>query len=221
VDEGAGAAGPPEAGDAKGTRRRRGEARRLLLRAARELFSARGYADTSTRELAERAGVSETLLFRYFGSKAELFREALAVPFVDFIGDFGERWRSGEMDSLDDESFARQFTGALYDLFRENRGLVLMLWADDLPRDEEWAAIGMAEIDRAMRELVKLGSEETVRRQGRAIPNHDLATRATLAMAAGMAVFGESFYGKRRPSRRAIVEELTQSSLHGRLHRGP
>ncbi|WP_158230786.1 TetR/AcrR family transcriptional regulator [Frankia sp. CcI49] len=210
---------PPSAESPKATRRRRGEPRRLLLAAARELFSTQGYAVISTREIAEHAGVSETLLFRHFGSKAGLFREALALPFVEFIQDFSHRWRSGEMDALDDESFARQLNGGLYDLFRQNRSLVLMLWADNLPRDDEWASIGMAEIDKAMRELVKIGSEETIRRQGKAMPRHDLATRATLAMVAGMAVFGESFYGKRRPSRRAIVEELTQTSMHGRLHR--
>ncbi len=214
------AAPPAEQQGPKATRRRRGEPRRLLLTAARELFSAQGYALTSTREIAESAGVSETLLFRHFGSKAALFREALALPFVEFIQDFSQRWRSGEMDDLDDESFARQLNGGLYDLFRQNRSLVLMLWADNLPRDDdEWASIGMAEIDKAMRQLVKLGHDETLRRQGKAIARHDLATRASLAMVAGMAVFGESFFGKRRPSRRAIIEEITQASMHGRLHR--
>jgi AcrR family transcriptional regulator len=211
------AAGSPSASSA--TRRRRGEPRRLLVTAARELFPARGYATTSTREIAERAGVSETLIFRNFGSKAALFREALALPFVEFIRDFSERWRSAEMDRLDDESFARELNGGLYDLFRENRSLVVMLWAHDTPRDDDWANTGMAEIDAAMRELVRWGNEETIRRQGQPIRRHDLATRATIAMIAGMAVFGESFYGKRRPSRTAIVEELTQASLHGRLHR--
>jgi hypothetical protein len=38
-------------------------------------------------------------------------------------------------------------------------------------------------------------------------------------MIAGMAVFGESFYGKRPPPKKDIVEELTQAVLHGHLHR--
>src|SRR5262245_43759319 len=99
ADEGAAADSPAESptespaqGGPRATRRRRGEPRRLLLTAGRELFSAQGYSVTSTREIAERAGVSETLLFRHFGSKAGLFREALALPFVEFIQDFSERW---------------------------------------------------------------------------------------------------------------------------------
>jgi hypothetical protein len=38
-------------------------------------------------------------------------------------------------------------------------------------------------------------------------------------MVAGMAVFGESFFGKRPPPKKDIVEELVQAVLHGHLHR--
>ena len=75
------------------------------------------------------------------------------------------------------------------------------------------------EINRELRVLVDIGTAEAIRRQGKALARQDLATRSTLAMTAGMAVFGESFYGKRRPPRKDIVEELTQAVLHGRLHR--
>jgi len=47
----------------------------------------------------------------------------------------------------------------------------------------------------------------------------DLAAQSTVAMVAGMAAFGSGFFGARRPSRDAIVDELTQAALHGFLHR--
>ena len=72
-----------EAKVAKATRRPRGEPRRLLLDAARDLFARQDYRATTTREIAQAAGVAEHLLFRHFGSKAALFREALVVPFSD------------------------------------------------------------------------------------------------------------------------------------------
>ena len=40
-----------------------------ILRAASELFGERGYKATTTRVIAERAGVNEVTLFRRFGSK--------------------------------------------------------------------------------------------------------------------------------------------------------
>jgi AcrR family transcriptional regulator len=207
-------------GDKKATRRRRGEPRRLLLEAARDLFSAQGYSGTSTREIAERAGVSETLMFRYFGSKVGLFREALVSPFVEFVEDFNAKWQAGSNADLDEEELSRRFIGDLFDLFRKNRGLVVMLWAADAQSGSELAEAGVFdEINEELRVLVEIGTAESVRRQGRALGRQDLATRSTLAMVAGMAVFGESFYGKKPPARKDIVEELTQAVLHGHLHR--
>lgn len=51
--------------------------RRALLDAARELFSCDGYDATTVRAVAERAGVNQALLFRYFGNKEGLFAEAI------------------------------------------------------------------------------------------------------------------------------------------------
>jgi AcrR family transcriptional regulator len=206
-------------GEVRATRRRRGEPRRLLLESGRELFSRQGYASTSTREIADHAGVSETLMFRYFRSKAGLFREALVVPFVQYVETLNAKWKSGELDQLGDEDFARQLVGDLFDLFRANRGLVVMLWAADGQSARDLAETGIFEIERELNVLVKLGQVETVRRQNHPLDRHDLATRSMLAMVAGMAVFGKAFYGKRPPSRNAIVEELTQAVLYGRMYR--
>jgi hypothetical protein len=49
--------------------------------------------------------------------------------------------------------------------------------------------------------------------------NHDLVARSTVAMVAGMAAFGATFFGGKRPPREAIVNELVQATLHGFLHR--
>ncbi|GAA2354531.1 TetR/AcrR family transcriptional regulator [Saccharopolyspora halophila] len=49
-----------------------------LLQAASELFSERGFSATTVRDVATRAGVNQALLFRYFGSKSELFASVLA-----------------------------------------------------------------------------------------------------------------------------------------------
>ncbi|HEY4440946.1 MAG TPA: helix-turn-helix domain-containing protein [Candidatus Elarobacter sp.] len=48
------------------------ETRARILAAARDLFETRGTRGTTTREVAERAGVNEATLFRHFGSKSAL-----------------------------------------------------------------------------------------------------------------------------------------------------
>jgi len=44
---------------------------------ATELFAEKGYAATSTREICQRAGITKPVLYYYFGSKEQLFRELI------------------------------------------------------------------------------------------------------------------------------------------------
>ncbi|NUP27283.1 MAG: TetR/AcrR family transcriptional regulator, partial [Nocardia sp.] len=52
---------------------RRVRTRRQILDAARELFAARGYVETTIRAIAARAGVDPALVMQHFGSKGALF----------------------------------------------------------------------------------------------------------------------------------------------------
>jgi TetR/AcrR family transcriptional regulator, regulator of cefoperazone and chloramphenicol sensitivity len=55
-------------------------ARARLLHAGLRLFSAQGYAKTSTRELAEAASVNVASISYYFGDKAGLYRAVFEEP---------------------------------------------------------------------------------------------------------------------------------------------
>ena len=52
---------------------RTAETRRVLLRAAREVFAERGFAEASVADVVERAGSSVGSLYHHFGGKTELF----------------------------------------------------------------------------------------------------------------------------------------------------
>src|SRR5688500_9454039 len=55
-----------------------GEDRRLqLLAVAVSLFSKRGFRGTTTKEIAQAAGVSEAMVFRHFATKGELYAAIL------------------------------------------------------------------------------------------------------------------------------------------------
>lgn len=54
-----------------------GDTRQAIVDAAIACFAARGYALTTNRDIAARAGVTSNLLYHYFGSKAAVFRAAL------------------------------------------------------------------------------------------------------------------------------------------------
>lgn len=203
---------------AKATRRPRGAPRRLLLDAARDLFARQDYRSTTTREIAEAADVTEHLLFRHFGTKAALFREALVLPFTNFLDEFRRTWRAVVPEETNEDEFTRQFVGQLYDLFVEHRGLVVTLLAADVLSEEEMADTGIADIRRALAVLGQISTEGKDIR-GLQSSEQDLAAYSTVAMIAGMAALRSVYFGTRQPSREAIVEELTQAILHGFLHR--
>ncbi len=58
----------PHAGAADLTRQR-------LIRTALELFTTRGYHDTTTAQIAKKAGIAEGTIYRHFASKQQLFNE--------------------------------------------------------------------------------------------------------------------------------------------------
>ena len=55
------------------------DTRAAILAAAREMFAAQGFAGTSVRAVATKAGVDAALVHHYFGTKDDLFLAALAI----------------------------------------------------------------------------------------------------------------------------------------------
>src|SRR5947209_14209033 len=53
--------------------------RRGIVDAAVPLFARKGFARTTTKEIAEAAQVSEALVFKHFPSKAALYEEIIAA----------------------------------------------------------------------------------------------------------------------------------------------
>jgi AcrR family transcriptional regulator len=69
---------PPPASLAAGGARMSAEDRKLqILRVAVSLFSQKGFGGTTTREIAQAAGVSEAMVFRHFATKQELYSAIL------------------------------------------------------------------------------------------------------------------------------------------------
>jgi AcrR family transcriptional regulator len=68
-------------------RRDRAATRSALLEAARRRFAEQGFDGTSVREIAADAGVDATLIFRYFGSKRDLFAAAVRTEVPEGLGD--------------------------------------------------------------------------------------------------------------------------------------
>jgi AcrR family transcriptional regulator len=196
----------------------------LILEAARVLFAAKGFRGTSTREIAEAAGVAEILLFRNFGSKAELYSSAVVRPLREFF----ERWLESDPSErdktdtdTDTETQTREFVARLYRMVRENRRLIvsylgMSLFEPGMIRGLEHSRA----LDEALERLAADGGEHLAR-LGPSAPNARVWTRAVIGMVLSMGLFDDLRGGDRlgRPRSDEVIDEMTQLLLHGSLHR--
>jgi AcrR family transcriptional regulator len=62
-----------------------------LMIAARTVFKEKGYADALTSEIAERAGVVEGTIYRYFDNKRDLLIKVLEQWYAEIISDYDKQ----------------------------------------------------------------------------------------------------------------------------------
>ena len=97
----------------------RGVRRTQILDVAATLFSERGFAGTTTRQIAAAVGTSETVLFRHFPTKNSLYNAILErwAPTADV-----DRWLDALRvlaDSRDDEALFRAVVTAILESYRQ------------------------------------------------------------------------------------------------------
>jgi len=112
------------------------EVKDLLRHVGSGLFAGSGYAGTSTRAVAAAAGVSETLLFKHFGSKAGLFEATTLANFQGSVDRFVSQW-SSQPSTGDEDAHARAFLRSLLWFFRDHRGSILALVTVDGAQDDD------------------------------------------------------------------------------------
>jgi AcrR family transcriptional regulator len=210
-----------DTGSADGQRRTRRspqEVRELLLSAARTTFAARGYARSSTRDIADAAGVSEALLFRHFGTKANLFELAILDPFHGFMDAYVDNRPADITDAPPPpEVPSRDYVEPLYDLLAQNRELVMALLA---ARAYEVDLAAKPELSDALDRLQALVEVELARR-GLSSVDVPVTIRVTFAMVVALAVFQDWLFPPGKcPSRDRLVEEMVQFMVHGLARNG-
>jgi AcrR family transcriptional regulator len=193
-----------------------GQAKPLLLDAAREVFALRGFRGARTKEIADKAGVSEALLYRHFGSKAGLFEEAILEPVNSFVSEFVERWRTEWDQSRPFHETVGAFMEGMYDLMREHRSAVLALLAAEAFEDEMGGQPDHKPLFGMLKDLEEVASVETQSRHFD--PDPALTTRVAVTMAVAMGLLEDFLFGPSdspNVNREAIITEMTMMVVTG------
>ena len=207
------AAGPLE------TRRRRtpGEVDDLILDAAREMFAAKGYAGTSSREIATLAGVHEPAIYRRFGSKAGLFDAAVRRPFNDAIAAYMANYESQLQRPQSTEQLVRNWVEPVFRLVSGHRELLVALLAAEQFHDEDQPAERVWELDALLRRMDGQAQFETDRRGLGSSGDAGLTVRISAAMVLGMVLLGDWLLGDSpsRADQATAVAEMIRMITYG------
>jgi AcrR family transcriptional regulator len=205
------------AGEDEPVRRRRpsAEVRAAILTAAEDLFAERGFAGTSTKAIAERAQVSEALVFTNFGTKAALFEAAVIDRYEAFVAGFMAEVSRSELEQHTTAfDLVHGFVSAFAEFLTENRSIVLSyldyyrLAADVTTGPAANFSLALVDLERLLeRRGPELGLREADTR---------LAVRAIISMVLGLVLHEDlMFVGIRRPARARLLREVTELVIDG------
>jgi AcrR family transcriptional regulator len=101
--------------------------RREILTAAEALFASRGFAGTTTRAVAQSAGVSEALVYTHFGSKIGLFEAAVVDRYESFVTEYVGSWTAllEKPSAGSRHDFIYGLVSSFADFFASNRDILL------------------------------------------------------------------------------------------------
>lgn len=211
------------AADTDGRRRSSSQVRRLILEAARIGFDANGYAATTTRQIAERAGVTEKALYRHFGTKAGLFQTAMLTPLTEFIEAYHEAWTDFPADLPPEERLA-PFIRGFFPLVRRHRDLLLALLAilaTEHDRDPDQSASAMAtEFTDAIRGLHAVARTEFEERDW-AGPDPAVTIAASAGMVIALVLHEDLLLPDQTDAdRERLPDAIVNLIIHGVAHQG-
>lgn len=181
------------------------------------LFAERGYASTTTREIARLADVSETLLFRYYGDKAGLFGEVVIAPFQQLMAEFVELHPDPTAD-FPIEAETRLFTRRVFELFEGNEVMFRALLTGPSIAGGEDVAPGLKGLDSFFAQSVDQVRQRYVLAGVKPPFDLEIGVRLGFGMIAASVVLRDALFPGRSPDREALVsvlEQLIAQSLVG------
>ena len=206
--------------DPRNGRRGADEVRDLVLQAAHRLFSEQGYHGTTTRQIAEEAGVGESVLFRNFGSKAELFETTILSPFSEFVNRWAETWNVTVTSESDPAEVARSFVKGFYGLASEHKELFRTLVAARVTGGESTLAEVAARVSGKLADNL-LTVQLVLQEHGVARHFRELDAPVTVAVSVGsvlsLVLLDDWLFpsDRRRPGKSRQIEEAVQMLLYG------
>lgn len=173
-----------------------------------------GFARARVTDIAGEAGVSLSVMYRHFGSKADLLREAILSPFLKFLEDWMNSIEVGRpRPSIE---VTRNLVAMIFDNLQEHRGALSILMASDTLYDSSVRDDIQTRIGETLSSLSSLAASE-VRRNG--LPGADVIgfqTRLLFGMILGVVVWEPWILGADAPDERDdLIDGIARMAWYG------
>lgn len=198
-------------------RRSPAELRTLILDAACVEFGANGYAGTTNRDVARRAGVALSVLYRHFETKADLFSEAVLEPFVRGMEQLGNDWLRQLSEPLEDERLMEVFIRDIHDNLAANQHVLdqMLFGRGELP-DAMLERIRVA-FEKLITQIRLMTELEARRRGWMSTLGIDMSMRVLMAMMLGMSSYSWMLLpdGQKGAGGEDVIEGMVKLGLWG------
>jgi AcrR family transcriptional regulator len=192
------------------SRRKRRSAEEImdrLIEAAEEEFKRSGFAGATTAAIARRAETTEAQLFRYFGSKAALFREAIFKPLNRHFQDFILRHVNNADPLEGDRAKSKRYIAELQRFLDSHSSMLMSVVVAQMYTPK--TAHGVAEID-SVRSYFDIGTGLLAARKLKKpkVPPR-LLSRVSFAAVLACVVFKDWLFPKRLATDAEITAAIT------------
>jgi AcrR family transcriptional regulator len=194
-------------GTSRRKRRSAEELRDRLTDAAEEEFRRSGFAGATTAAIARRAETTEAQLFRYFGSKADLFREAIFKPLNRHFQDFISRQVNDANSHEGDRAKSKRYIAELQRFLDSHSSMLISVVVAQMYTPA--TPHGVAEID-SVRSYFDIGTGLLAARKGRKskVPPR-LLSRVSFAAVLACVVFKDWLFPKGLATDAEIAAAIT------------
>lgn len=185
-----------------------------ITRAAEEEFTQSGFSGATTAAIARRADVTEAQLFRYFASKADLFREAIFKPLNQHFTTFLAEQLAHPEDMLMMRDKARKYITELQEFLNGHSRMLMSLVVAQTYAPT--ATQGVGEID-SLSAYFDRGSATMMGRIGKGVAQVDprLMVRVSFAAVLACVMFKDWIFPPNLASDDAISDAIVDFVLDG------
>jgi AcrR family transcriptional regulator len=197
---------------------KRGTAQQHLLDSAQQLFAERGYRGTTTKDIAQRAGVSENLIFRYFRSKSDLMVASVITPFLTVLQRFSEDWRRNDaFRAKPYQEIVHTFVGEVVDLIDSHHSLAraILNILVERPPEFDTRAVG-ARFTALLQDMSPELADFLSRRELTSADPGLMLRMGIISAITNVVLLPESYGAEQKgPTKAVSVDELTNFIVYG------